>query len=96
MNTTCVKCSKKFNVELQEKYIGAMIVEMFFACPKCGERYFIGIQNNKCRRLQREINLINKEILDKTNKNMAHVEETLKVEKLTEILKIEMDKINGR
>lgn len=96
MNTTCVKCSKKFNVKLEEKYIGAMLTEIFFKCPKCKEKYLVGIQNNKCRRLQRQIDSINKEILNKKNKNIGHVEETLKIENLTEILKKEMNRINGK
>ncbi|KEI12783.1 hypothetical protein [Clostridium novyi] len=91
MNTTCVKCSKKFNVELQEKYIGAMIVEMFFACPKCGKRYFIGIQNNKCRRLQREIDIVNKKLNYKYSEKLV-----LKQKELTQMLKKEMDRINGK
>lgn len=99
MNLTCDKCNKKFNIKpkmLKEKYLGAMLTETFFNCPKCGEKYFVCIQNAKCRKLQREIESLRVIINEKHNKENCPISEILEIEELSKELKKEMNRINGR
>lgn len=98
MRVICERCKREFNMKqemLQEKYLGAMLTEIFYNCPKCGHRYLICIQNAKCRKLKAKLDIESKKLYSITN----DVEKVLKSKMLDNIqieLKKETDRINGK
>lgn len=91
MKSVCSNCKKEFDVKLEEQYLGAMLTEIYFICPQCNHKYLVGIENNKCRRIQREIDIVNKRLKYKYSEELV-----LKQKELTQMLKKEMDRINGK
>ncbi|SDO76392.1 hypothetical protein [Clostridium gasigenes] len=87
MNIICKECNKEFEPKqdmLKEKYLGAMITETYFECPNCNKKYLVCINTPKARKLMLDI------------KNYITLGENIKADKLRKILKIEMDKSNGK
>lgn len=99
MKLTCNKCGKEFAINqdmLNESYLGAMITETSFSCPKCGEKYITCIKNTKCRRLQRKIEELREVIRIKHIKKDYPIPEIFEVDELSKEVKKEMDRINGK
>lgn len=87
MKVVCKKCSEEFEPKqnmLKEKYLGAMITETYFECPKCKKKYLVCINTQKARKLMADIKL---------NSCLGNDE---KVDELRKEFKIEMDKSNGK
>ncbi|MCB2300386.1 hypothetical protein [Clostridium tagluense] len=99
MKLTCDNCKKEFVVKpdmLKENYLGAMLTETSFNCPKCDEKYFVCIQNAKCRELQDKIEALREIIKEKHLKKDYPIPEVLEIEELSKELKQEMNRINGK
>ena len=98
MKVVCDSCSKEFIMKqemLRERYLGSMITETFYYCPKCRKKYLVCIINAKCRRLKREIK---EKSLQRFN-DTEDIESVLldkDLELTQQKLKIEINKINGR
>lgn len=87
MKIICKKCKEEFEPKqemLKEKYLGAMITETYFNCPKCSKKYLVCINTPKARKLMIDI------------KNNINLGNDIKVDELRKKLKIEMDKSNGK
>ncbi|KAI3346251.1 hypothetical protein FDB30_04260 [Clostridium botulinum] len=58
MNVKCenANCKYEFEPQVKEQYLGAMIGETYFECPKCGAKYIICLDNCKTRKLKIKIN----------------------------------------
>lgn len=87
MKIVCKQCNKEFEPKkdmLKEKYLGAMITETYFECPKCDKKYLVCINTPKSRMIMNNI------------KNNIILGNEIKVDELRRKLKIEMDKSNGR
>lgn len=71
MNVVCDKCKGQFiaeNIKLKERYLGAMITETYYNCPKCNKKYIIAIENSRARRLKRFSDLRPyKKVMDRIN-----------------------------
>lgn len=94
MKVVCDKCKKQFVIVknlIKENCIGALITELYFNCPKCNEKFLICLQNNKCRRIQREIEE-QRQLLE----NEWNITTNEKLIKKNKELKKEMDRINGK
>lgn len=95
----CDICGKTYslsNVKLQEKYLGAMLTEVFFNAPCCNYKVFCCIKNSKCRNLIKKIDNIRNSFDEKFSGKHRSKHQIKKLEILQKELKIEMDKINGR
>lgn len=57
MNVKCenTNCKHEFEPIIYEKYLGAMITETYFKCPKCGKKYIVTLNNCKTRKLEKNI-----------------------------------------
>ncbi|WP_315076215.1 hypothetical protein [uncultured Clostridium sp.] len=60
MNVKCenINCKHEFEPQMKEQYLGAMISETYFECPKCGAKYIICLDNPKTRKLKNNIEKI--------------------------------------
>lgn len=74
MKVICEKCSKEFDVNVQEKYLGAMYTEIFYMCTECNCKYVVCVINNKCRDLKRRIHINNtKELKNEFKKELDRI-----------------------
>lgn len=75
MKGTCDECKNEFEIEIETKYLGAMITETCFVCPHCSEKYIIKLDNSLTRKLQKNIIKLKKALQSNTLTN--DVRETL-------------------
>ena len=91
MIAICEKCKRRFNVELQEHYLGAMYIEDYIMCPNCGQKYIIAITNRKIRKLKDMVDIKRKKYQrERTEENKKDFLNSLKT------FKKELDNINGK
>lgn len=96
MNVTCDNCNKSFKVKNEKRWLDKDIQEVFFKCTHCKTVYRVAITNGSIRKLQNKIEKLKKVVREKVKQGNENNLETLEIIKLTEKLKIEMDKLNGK
>lgn len=99
MKVICDNCKREFETSrdmLKERYLGAMITEIYYICPKCEKKYLVCLQNIKTRELKRRIDKLKEAIRYKQYNNYKVIPEVIEVDKLVKELKKEMDKLNGK
>lgn len=99
MKATCEECKKEFEITqdmLQEKYLGAMMTETFYHCPKCSKKYVVCVMNNKARRLKQKMEQLKLVIRDKQSRGIKYIPEAIEVNEVVKELSNEMDRINGK
>ena len=98
MKVICDSCSKEFIMKqemLRERYLGSMITETFYYCPKCRKKYLVCIMNSKCRRLKRNIKEMSVQKFNDT-KDIDLVLTDRNIDSIQKELKGEMNRVNGR
>ncbi|MEK5173221.1 hypothetical protein NST63_08510 [Heyndrickxia sp. FSL W8-0496] len=60
----CDQCKKNFPVQPKEKKHGQGIKETYFVCPHCKTRYTAYITDQEVRRMQRQIQKLEQEIIN--------------------------------
>lgn len=86
MIVSCDNCNKDFKIKMKVEKLGGGIEKNYFKCPKCKERYDISTTNNKIRKMQKELNMLqmayNKNPSPKAFKNIKSKREEFKKEML--------------
>lgn len=100
----CECCNQEFElhqVELKEKYLGAMITKLYYSCPRCRDEKLICITNTKTREMTRKVkrkikyyNENDKAIMNTLNLSSYDLIEMIKEEQKE--LKEAMNKLNGK
>ena len=65
-------CNHEFEPQVKEQYLGAMISETYFECPKCGAKYIICLDNSKTRKLKNNIEKIKASLNSTLPKNFRN------------------------
>lgn len=92
----CDNCSKTFKlkqINLQEKYLGAMYVETFFNTPCCNHKHLVCIKDTKCRELEDKLKNKSLELLES---NVDIVKANEELNNIQKEYKGHMDLINGK
>lgn len=55
MEVACDKCTETFDIEIKEKKMDRGIVETYFHCTECNEKYVAFYTDEIARQLQRKI-----------------------------------------
>lgn len=84
----CDKCSKDFELKVRtKKHIAKGVTEIYLVCPYCKARYTSYFTNTEIKKLQRELNDLNKKLaLDPDNPDLK-----FKVNELKSRLKFKID-----
>ena len=83
----CNNCGRAFtkaDIEIKEKYLGAMITEQYYHCPYCNFKYIVGLFDNKFRELKRK------------SERLAAIRKHEEAEKTFIAMKRHADLLNGR
>lgn len=99
MKVVCEHCKESFELtqdDLKEKYLGAMISEVYFICPHCNKKFIVCLKNPKTREFQRKIDELKKIIAEKQRLKYKWIPESLEIEKVVNELKQEMNRLNGK
>jgi len=59
----CDKCNKDFKMKIKTRKYLRGVTEVYFKCPHCGERYTGYYTNDKIKKMQRELNDLNKKLI---------------------------------
>lgn len=62
VNANCDKCLKTFEIKYKKKNYGVDVIETYFMCPNCKQRYTSIVTNQDIRRKQKEIRDLNKDL----------------------------------
>lgn len=89
----CGETFKLKQINLQEKYLGAMYTETFFNTPCCNHKHLVCIKDTKCRELEDKLKSKSLELL-KSNVDIVKTNEELN--NILKEYKEYMNLINGK
>ena len=70
---TCDECRKEFNMKIIEKPHGKGLIETYFNCPHCQQRYNVSVTDAQARQEQKQINKLNDELVGRKQKLMQRM-----------------------
>lgn len=70
---TCDECRKEFNMKIIEKPHGKGLIETYFNCPHCKQRYNVSVTDAQARQEQKQINKLNDELVGRKQKLMQRM-----------------------
>lgn len=70
----CDNCSEVFKIHLKEKHHPGNIIESYFKCPECGEKYITHVTDQWARKEQQDIKKMNDGLIKRKTKLSTHMD----------------------
>lgn len=70
----CDHCDELFKIHLKEKHHPSKVIESYFKCPSCGEKYITHVTDDWARKEQQAIKKLNDERLRRKSKLANHMD----------------------
>lgn len=69
----CDECKEAFKIRLIEKPHPGKVIETYFKCPACDEKYITHVTDDWARKEQRRIKKLNEEKIKRQNNLSVHM-----------------------